>query len=63
VNEAGLLAGLPRNARATLLLGFQIAGPAILCGFDATTGEQTAIPEDLARTVHAASSCTDPSRD
>ena len=26
VNEAGLLAGLPRNARATLLLGFRIAG-------------------------------------
>jgi hypothetical protein len=63
VNEAGLLAGLPRNARATLLLGFRIAGPAVLCGFDATTGEQTAIPEDLARTVHAASTCTNPSRD
>jgi Domain of unknown function (DUF3846) len=63
VNEDGLLAGLPRNARATLLLGFPIAGSAVLCGFDAATGEQTAIPEDLARTVHAASSCTDPSRD
>jgi hypothetical protein len=54
---------LPGNARATLLLGFRIAGPAVLCGFDAATGEQTAIPEDLARTVHAASGCTDPSRD
>jgi hypothetical protein len=62
VNENGLLAGLSRNARAALLLGFWVAGPAVLCGFDAGTGEQTAIPEGLARTVHAASSCTDPSR-
>ena len=67
VNEDGLLAGLPRNARATLLLGFQIAGPAVLCGFDAYTGEQTAIPEDLAQAVLAVSTSTstssDPSQD
>lgn len=65
VNEAGLVAGLPRNTRATLLLGFRIAGPAVLCGFDVATGEQTAIPEDLARAVLAASTstCSDPSRD
>jgi hypothetical protein len=63
VNDAGLLAGLTRNARATRLLGFRIAGPAVLCGFDAATGEQTAIPEDLARTVHAANTCRDPSQD
>jgi len=63
VNEAGLLAGLPRNARATVLLGLRIAGPAVLCGFDAATGEQTAIPNDLARTVHAASTPTGPDRD
>jgi hypothetical protein len=63
VNEAGLLAGLPGNTRATQLLGFRITGPAVLCGFDAATGEQTAIPDDLARTVHAANTCTDPSQD
>ena len=34
VNEEGLLEGLPDNARATLLLGIRIAGPAVLCGFD-----------------------------
>lgn len=63
VNEAGLLAGLPPNAPATVLLGLRIAGPAVLCGFDAATGEPTAIPDDLARTVHAASTPTDPHRD
>jgi hypothetical protein len=63
VNEAGLLAGLPRNARATLLLGFRIAAPAVPCGFGTTTGQHTAIPEGLAQTVHAASTWTDPSRD
>lgn len=58
VNEDGLLAGLPQNARATLLLGFPIAGPAVLCGFDAATGEQRAITEDLARAVLAVSAST-----
>jgi hypothetical protein len=53
VNEEGLLKGLPGNARATQLLGMQIVGPAVLCGFDAATGEQTPIPDDLAQTTLA----------
>lgn len=53
VNEEGWLTGLPRNARATQLLGMQIVGPALLCGFDTATGEQTPIPDDLAQAVLA----------
>jgi Domain of unknown function (DUF3846) len=65
VNEEGSLAGLPGTARATQLLRFQIAGPALLCGFDAATGEQTAVPDDLAQAVLAASASTrsDPPQD
>lgn len=55
VNEEGSLQGLPRNARATQLLGFRIQGPVLLCGFDAATGEQTAIPDDFAHAVLAVS--------
>lgn len=51
VNEQGLLDGLADNPRATQLLGIRIAGPAVLCGFDPATGEQTPIPDDLAETV------------
>lgn len=51
VNEQGLLEGLADNSRATRLLGIRIAGPAVLCGFDPATGEQTPIPDDLAETV------------
>jgi hypothetical protein len=51
VNEEGLLKGLPGNARATQLTGVQIVGPAVLCGFDATAGEDAPIPEDLAQAV------------
>jgi hypothetical protein len=54
VNEEGLLEGLPCNARATQLLGLQIAGATVLCGFDAASGEQTPIPADLARELLAA---------
>ena len=65
VNEEGLLEGLADNARATQLLGIQIAGPAVLCGFDPTTGEQKPIPDDLAEAVLAASARTssDPADD
>jgi len=64
VNDAALPAGLPGNPRATLLLGLPIAGPAVLCGFDAATGDQTAIPDDLARAVLAVSASTSsPSQD
>ncbi len=55
VNEEGLLEGLPANARATQLLGIQIVGPAVLCGFDTATGEQTPIPDDLAQAALALS--------
>jgi hypothetical protein len=58
VNEEGLLEELPGNARATQLLGIRIAGPAVLCGFDAATGEQKPIPDDLAQAVLAASART-----
>lgn len=51
VNEEGLHTGMPANARATQLAGVQIVGPAVLCGYDAATGEDTSIPEDLARAV------------
>lgn len=51
VNEEGLLNGMLGNARATQLAGVQIVGPAVLCGFDAATGEDTPIPEDLAHAV------------
>ncbi len=51
VNEQGLLDHLANNPRATRLLGMAVAGPAVLCGFDPTTGEQTPIPGDLAETV------------
>jgi hypothetical protein len=51
VNEEGLLNGMPANARATRLAGVQIVGPAVLCGCDAATGEDTPIPEDLAQAV------------
>lgn len=54
VNEEGLLEGLPYNARATRLLGIQIVGPAVLCGFDAARGDQTPIPADLAHDLLAA---------
>jgi hypothetical protein len=54
VNEEGLLEGLPCNARATQLLGLQIAGATVLCGIDAASGEQTPIPADLARELLAA---------
>ena len=54
VNEEGLLDRLPSNERATQLLGFPILGDAVVCGFDAATGEQTAIPNDLAQAVLAA---------
>ena len=63
VNEQGLLEGLADNARATQLLGIQIAGPAVLCGFDPTTGEQQPIPDDLAEAVLAASASTSTSSD
>ena len=65
VNEEGLQEGLPGNARATQLLGIPIAGPAVLCGFDATTGEHKSIPDDLAQAVLAVSASTssDPSED
>jgi hypothetical protein len=55
VNEEGLLKGMPANARATRLLGVQIVGPAVLCGCDAATGEETPIPDDLAQAVLAVS--------
>lgn len=55
VNEEGLLKGLPANARATQLLGIQIVGPAVLCGFDTATGEQTPIPDNLAQAALALS--------
>jgi hypothetical protein len=58
VNEQGLLARLADNPRATRLLGIQIAGPAVVCGFDPTTGEQTSVPDDLAETVLAISANT-----
>jgi hypothetical protein len=51
VNEQGLLDGLVDNPRATRLLGVAVAGPALLCGFDPTTGEQTPLPDDLAETA------------
>ncbi len=51
VNEQGLLDALADNPRATQLLGIPIAGPAVLCGFDPATGQQTPIPDDLAETV------------
>lgn len=55
VNEEGLLEGPPANARATQLLGIQIVAPAVLCGFDTATGEQTPIPDDLAQAALALS--------
>jgi hypothetical protein len=58
VNEQGLLDGLADNPRATRLLGIRIAGPAVLCGFDPATGQQTPIPDDLAATVLATSTST-----
>jgi hypothetical protein len=58
VNERGLLDGLAVNPRATRLLGIRIAGPAVLCGFDPATGQQTPIPNDLAATVLASSAST-----
>ena len=60
VNEEGMLKEMPANARATQLLGVQILGPAVLCGFDAVTGEDTPIPEDLAQAA-VMSARTDPS--
>jgi hypothetical protein len=65
MNEEGLLEGLADNARATELLGIRIAGPAVLCGFDPTTGEQKAIPDDIVAAVLAASASTssDPADD
>jgi hypothetical protein len=54
VNEEGLLDQLPDNPRATGLLGLGIAGPALLCGFDLATGEQTAIRDDLATQIRHA---------
>jgi hypothetical protein len=62
VNEEGSLEGLPGNARATQLLGIQIAGPVVLCGFDATTGEQKPIPDDLAQAVLAVNASTSSDR-
>jgi hypothetical protein len=58
VNEHGLLDGLADNPRATRLLGIRIQGPAVLCGFDPATGEQTPMPDDLAETVLATSAST-----
>jgi hypothetical protein len=63
VNEEGLLEGPADNVRATRLLGIQIAGPAVLCGFDPTTGEQKPIPDDLAEAVLAASTSASTSSD
>jgi hypothetical protein len=51
VNEHGLLDALPDNPRATRLLSLSIKGPAVLCGFDPATGQQTPIPDDLAATM------------
>lgn len=58
VNEQGLLDGLADNPRATRLLSIPIAGPAVLCGFDPATGQQTPIPDDLAKAVLAISAST-----
>jgi hypothetical protein len=58
VNEHGLLDGLPDNPRAMQLLGIPIAGAAVLCGFDPATGEQTPIPDDLAKALLAISTST-----
>jgi hypothetical protein len=60
VNEHGLLDGLTHNPRASRLLGVPIAGPAVLCGFDPATGEQTPIPDDLADAVRATGATTTP---
>lgn len=57
-NEHGLLDELADNPRATQLLGFRIAGPAVLCGFDPATREQTPIPDDLAKALLAISTST-----
>jgi Domain of unknown function (DUF3846) len=53
VNEHGFLDDLADNPRATRLLAIQIHGPAVLCGFNPVTGEQTPVPDDLAATVLA----------
>jgi hypothetical protein len=59
VNEEGKLTGLPFNGRATDLLvpgvglmwGDSIAGPMVVCGFDADDGSNTDIPAGVERRI------------
>lgn len=63
INEEGKVLNLPRNSRAddlwrTLLPsgripGDYIAGPAVVVGFDATTGEDVDVPDGIVTALRA----------